>query len=285
MCKNIRNLKYSAFLGDDLTKTSFRTYDENLLREALYNCICHQDYAKTEFITLTEVDNDRLIFDNAGCFLPGDPGNVIRADRPTGFYRNRFLANAMRRLCLVEIAGGGIIMMCRCQMKRLFPMPDFDVDGGRVTVTVVGHQTDEVYASMLRQKKDLALADAVVLDAIAKGRQVPERDLSRLTGKGLVSEEGGRIQLVDPRFADAGDPAGSGDLKAEVVRYLSAEGPSDKKSILNHLKGNVLAGMPDDKAYYRTSNVLNALRKSGSIVNKGTQKKPIYVLSDEGKQP
>ncbi len=280
MCKDIRNLKYSVFLGDDLTKTSFRTYDEGLLREALYNCICHQDYTKTEFITLAEVDNDRLIFDNAGCFLPGDPGNVIRADRPTGFYRNRFLANAMRHLCLVEIAGGGIIMMCRSQMKRLFPLPDFDVSGGRVTVTVVGHATDEAYASILRRRKDISLADAVALDAIAKGRPVPDRDLARLMEKGLATDDGGCIRLADPRFEETrgtGDPE---DVRAEIIRYLSETGSSDKKSILSHLKGGILAGMPDDLAYYKTSNALNALRKSGAIVNKGTQKKPVYVIGD-----
>ena len=285
MCKNIRNLKYSVFLGDDLTKTNFRTYDESLLREALYNCICHQDYTKTEFITLTEMDNDRLIFDNAGFFLPGDPGNVIRADRPTGFYRNRFLANAMRRLCLVEIAGGGIIMMCRCQMKRLFPLPDFDTSEGRVTVTVVGHTTDEAYASILRRRKDIALADVAVLDAIVKGRQVPERDLERLAERGLISDDGGRVRLVDPRFDETGSSDGPEDVRAEILRYLSAMGPSDKKAILNYLKEGALAGMSDDKAYYQTSNALNALRKNGSIVNKGTSKKPIYVIGDSEGRP
>lgn len=287
MSKKIRNLKYSAFLGDDLTKTNLDTYDENLLREALYNCICHQDYTKTEFITLTEFDNDRLVFDNVGDFLPGNVDNVLKANRPTGFYRNKLLSDAMRRMCLVEVSGGGIIMMCRCQMKRLFPLPDYDVSGGRVTVTVVGRVTNEAYASILRRRKDVTLADVVILDAIVKGNQVSEEDTLRLRAEGLLSNRGGRLHLVDPRFEEREDTgrSGSDDAKSEILSFISAAGPSDKKSILNYLKAGIFSELSEDNAYYRTSNALDALRKKGVIVNKGTQKKPLYVLCDveEGK--
>lgn len=280
--KKIRNLRYSAFLGDDLTKTNLDTYDENLLREALYNCICHQDYTKTEFITLTEFDNDCLVFDNAGDFLPGDVDTVLKSNRPMGFYRNLFLSHAMRRMCLVEVSGGGIIMMCRCQMKRLFPLPDYDISGGRVTVTVVGKVTNEAYASILRRRKDVTLADAVVLDAIVKGKQVSEEDILRLRAEGLLSNRGGYLHLVDPRFEEQEDMGmtGSGDAKSEILTFISVAGPSDKKTIVNHLKAGIFSELSEDKAYYRTSNALDALRKKGNIENIGTQRKPLYVLSD-----
>lgn len=281
MCRKVRNLNYSVFLGDDLTKTTFETYDQSLLREALYNCICHQDYTKTEYITLTEVDNDRLIFDNAGCFIPGDLGRVLKANRASGFYRNRFLANAMRRLSLVEIAGGGIVRMCRCQMKRLFPMPDLDTEEGRVTITVVGRVTDEAYASILKTRKDVTVTDAFALDAVSKGRPVPEAQIARLMAEGFVSDDGNGMQLVDPRFT--GTRRHCADQKSEILAFISASGPSAKKDIISHLRNGFYSDIPEDKAYYRISNALNALRKNGLIENIGTNRKPVYVLSRKAK--
>ncbi len=282
MCEKIRNLKYSVFLGNDLTKTSFDTYDENLLREALYNCICHQDYLKSEFITLTEIDNDRLIFDNVGDFIPGNVDDVLKRNRRAQFYRNNFLSYAMRRMCLVEVAGGGIMMMCKCQMRRLFPLPDFDTSEGRVTVTVVGRVTNEAYASILRRRKDVTLADAVVLDAFVKGKKVSEEDIMRMKVEGFLSDRGGRLHLVDPRFEETYGQcsANSTDVKVEIMRFISEAGSSSKKDIVNYLNGGILSDLTYSQAYSRTTNALTALRKNGTIVNKGTQKKPLYILSD-----
>ncbi len=121
MCGMVRNLTQSA-------------YDPWLLHEALYNCICHQNYLRNEFITLTESE-DCLVFDNCGDFLPGDTSAALDGP-PVSLCRNRTLAEAMRRMGFIDLKGEGMRRMCRCQADRMSPLPDFDVSEGRVTVTV-----------------------------------------------------------------------------------------------------------------------------------------------------
>ena len=49
-------------------------------------------------------------------------------DAPEENYRNRFLANAMFQLGLVDTRGGGIKKMYANQIKRLFPLPDYEFE-------------------------------------------------------------------------------------------------------------------------------------------------------------
>ncbi|CAN0450926.1 unnamed protein product, partial [Phaeothamnion confervicola] len=76
-------------------------YDNWVIREALHNCIAHQDYAQGGRIRVTEAP-DSLTFFNLGSFLPGTVDRVLERRQPEQRYRNACLANAMVELDLIE---------------------------------------------------------------------------------------------------------------------------------------------------------------------------------------
>lgn len=277
---NVRDLTHSVFLGNDLTKTNFWAYDRSLLREALYNCICHQDYLMDEPITLTEFE-DRLVFDNCGSFLPGDVSEVL-IGTPMSICRNRTLTEAMRRIGLVHLKGEGIRKMYRNRVERLFPLPDLDTSDGRVTLTVSSKITDEAYASILRRRKDATMSEIILLDAFSKDRSISEADLNHLIERGFVSDRWASPCLIDPRWGDEGD-YDSEELRTKILDILSSRGPSHLGDLLVCLWGDDY--YMNVEVYDQTSHVLGALRREGKIINKGTFKKPVFAISEKEEGP
>ena len=101
-------------------------YEPFVIREAINNCIAHQDYTKSRRINVVETD-DQLVFTNLGSFIPGSVEKVVMENAPEEHYRNRFLATAMSNLKMVDTAGGGIRKMFNYQRARFFPMPEYDL--------------------------------------------------------------------------------------------------------------------------------------------------------------
>ena len=103
----IRNLKYRYLKEGTLFPEEVLKYEPYVIREALNNCIAHQDYQKSGRINVIEIEDEELIFSNYGSFIPGSVEKVVMDDAPEEAYRNPFLANAMFNLKMVDTAGGG----------------------------------------------------------------------------------------------------------------------------------------------------------------------------------
>jgi len=103
----IRNLKYRYIKDGTLFPDEVDQYEPFVIREAINNCIAHQDYTKGGRINVVEME-DQLIFTNLGSFIPGSVEKVVKEDAPEEHYRNRFLATAMFNLKMVDTAGGGM---------------------------------------------------------------------------------------------------------------------------------------------------------------------------------
>ncbi len=73
-----------------LFPTEIPKYDPWVIREALHNCIAHQDYSLGGRINLVEKP-DELIFTNLADFIPGSVEQVIKNDAPPERYRNPLL--------------------------------------------------------------------------------------------------------------------------------------------------------------------------------------------------
>jgi len=66
----IRNLKYRYLLDGTLFPDEVDQYDPYIIREALNNCIAHQDYRLGGKINVVENEDGRLIFLNSGKLYP-----------------------------------------------------------------------------------------------------------------------------------------------------------------------------------------------------------------------
>ncbi len=122
----IRNLTYRHLPSGRLFPIELSQYDVWVIRESLHNCIAHQDYLLGGRINVVEEPHS-LLFTNLGDFLPGSVDEVIRRDAPPEFYRNRFLAEAMVNLNMIDTIGSGIKRMFTKQRDRNFPIPEYDL--------------------------------------------------------------------------------------------------------------------------------------------------------------
>jgi ATP-dependent DNA helicase RecG len=140
-------------------------------------------------------DAESLLFTNVGTFLPGSVEEVIRRDAPPEIYRNRFLAEAMANLKMIDTIGSGIKRMFAQQRERYFPLPDYDLsEPGRVKVRIIGKVIDERYTRLLSARSDLALTDVIALDKVQKGKALTDEEFRLLKKKRLV--EGRRPNLI-----------------------------------------------------------------------------------------
>lgn len=184
--KKVRNITLRAMSGGTLFPKEITKYDDWVIREAMHNCVAHQDYTRHGRVNLVEQD-DSLLFTNLGTFLPGSVENVIERDAPEESYRNPCLASAMVALNMIDTVGSGIKRMFRKQQERFLPMPDYDLsDTSRVKVRIIGKILDERFTRALMNRTDLALVDVILLDKVQKRQPIPEEACRRLKKQGLI---------------------------------------------------------------------------------------------------
>ncbi|HIP13316.1 MAG TPA: transcriptional regulator, partial [Arcobacter sp.] len=189
----IRNLKYRYMKGDSLFPEEVDSYDPFIIREALNNCIAHQDYTMGGKINVVEFEDRKLVFSNKGIFIPLTIKNVLKSDSPEEKYRNKFLAQAMINLNFIDTIGSGIVKMFKIQSRKYFPLPEYNFENETVKVVIEGKVLDIKYASKLASMPDLTLEEIILLDKIQKGHQLTVNEAKILKDKELI--EGKRPNL------------------------------------------------------------------------------------------
>ncbi|MBN1548760.1 MAG: putative DNA binding domain-containing protein [Syntrophaceae bacterium] len=258
----IRNLIYRHLPNGQLFPIEISQYDSWVIRESLHNCIAHQDYLMSGRINVVE-EPDSLLFTNLGDFLPGSIEEVIRRDAPPEFYRNRFLAEAMVNLNMIDTIGSGIKRMFTMQRQRNFPMPDYDLsESGRVKVRIIGKVIDERYTRMLMQRTDLGLWEVIALDKVQKGKPIAENEFKLLKTKRLI--EGRR-----PNLFVSVEVAAATETKADYIRKRAFDKQHYKKMVEDYLRQFHVATRADfDKLLVKKlSEVLNSEQKKNFVTN------------------
>jgi len=269
----VRNLTYRYLPDASLFPTEVTQYEPWVIRECLHNCIAHQDYTQGGKINVVE-EPGSLLFTNVGEFLPGSVEEVMARDAPPELYPNRFLAEAMVNLNMIDTIGSGIRRMFTMQRQRNFPMPDYDLgEPNRVKVRVIGKVIDEKYTRMLMTRADLDLGDVIALDKVQKGRPIREAEFKSLKSKQLV--EGRRPNLfVSESVATATETLVDylkrrGIDKAYcqriVIELLQKQGQATRPDFDNLLRSKLSDALDDDKKRNFITNLLQELRRDGII--------------------
>ncbi len=286
----IRNLKYRYIKDGTLFPDEINQYEPYTIREALNNCIAHQDYTKHGRINVVEMD-DQLIFTNLGSFIPGSVEKVVKDDAPEEHYRNRFLASAMFNLKMVDTAGGGIKKIFNFQRERFFPMPDYDLSGGKVKVTISGKILDIEYARLLARNKDLTLEEIIMLDKVQKKKPLTEFEENHLRGKKLIEGRKPNYYIGIKVAGKTGQKAAYSKNKAfdksyylDLIEKAIKEHDSLGRSDVDELLWKKLPDwMDDNQKKNKVKNLLSELKRSGRIENIGTFKSSIWVMNQENR--
>lgn len=274
----IRNTKYRYIKDGTLFPEEIDQYDPFTIREAINNCIAHQDYSKNGRINVVEQE-DQLIFTNMGTFLPGDVEKVVMDDAPLEIYRNPFLVTAMFNLKMADTVGGGIKKMFLAQKQRFFPLPEYDLSNNRVKVTVVGKVLDMDFANLLANHKDLSLFEIMALDKVQKRKMLNNGEEKILRKHKLI--EGRKPNFIiaasvnavlpDTKKAEYIHLRGMDDVhyKKMIIDYLVKFSPAKKSAIRELLIDKLPGVLTSNQKENKLNNLLSGLRNDGKISNNG----------------
>ena len=227
--KKIRNIKYRYIAEGNLFPDEVQQYDPYTIREALNNCIAHQDYTMGGKIILIEKEDGELIFSNSGDFIPSSIEDVIKYDAPENRYRNSFLANAMVNLNMIDTIGSGIKKLFNIQKDKFFPLPEYDLSDHKVKVTITGKVLDSNYARKLAEDKTLSLFETMILDKVQKNKKLTNEEYKLLKSKNLI--EGKRNNyFISSTIAE---------ITNQKPDYMKLRGINDdycKKIIIDYIK-------------------------------------------------
>lgn len=186
----IHNLTLREMPGGTLFPDTMKQYDDYTIREALHNCIAHQDYTLRQRINFVE-NPGFLYYANGGSFIPGTLENALATNGPQRFFRNACLCKAMVHFNMIDTVSRGIKKMFTEQMERRFPMPDYEIDNEKkeVAVRIYGNAINERYTKLLKDNDNLTLHDCISLDAIQKGHRIDDEIAQDLFKRGLIEGE------------------------------------------------------------------------------------------------
>ena len=284
----IRNLKYRYLQEGSLFPEEMSQYEPYSIREAINNSIAHQDYEMHGRINVVEMP-DQLVFSNLGDFIPGSVENVINDNAPAEEYKNPFLANAMFNLKMVDTIGSGIRKMFLFQRDRYFPMPEYDLSGGRVELTLVGKVINEDYATLLAQRKDLSLNDVILLDRVQKKKSLSKVEEKYLRKKQLI--EGRRPNYflskgVSQKLEQKADYSKNKGFEKQyyldlILKAINEHGSLTRRDIDELLWNKLPEWMTEDKKKNKVMNLITELRKNEIIENKGTTFNSKWMLKKD----
>jgi len=285
----IRNLKQRILPKGSGTLFPIETtmYEEWVIREALQNCIAHQDYRLQGRITIVEKPNE-LIFTNLGSFIPMDVEKFIESGAPPERYRNRLLSDAMVNLNMIDTIGGGIKKMFNEQRKRFFPLPDYDLsDPQKVQVRLHGQIIDENYSRLLMENFDLDLKTVILLDKVQKKHNIGREDAQALKKQKLVEGRYPNLfvsaqvaQIADTKAAYTKSKGFDKEYyKDLIVKFIRQHGQATRRELNELLLDKLPDVLSGEQKMRKINNLLLEMSsKTKTIKNIGTRKNPLWVF-------
>ena len=230
--------------------------DLGAFREAVANALIHRDYHRLGAVHV-RLENEALVVSNPGGLMDGVTlANLLTTEpRP----RNRVLADAMKRIGVVERSGRGVDKIFRGLLKFGRPAPDYSrTDANSVIVRLGTDAADLDFRRLVveeegRRGSELPIDSLIALAAV--------RELKRVTADELA----GRIQR------DAGSAKHTLEALCEAG-LVEAHGATRARSYT--LSAGVYQAVGDKAAYTRQAGftpiqheqmVLNYVRQHGRI--------------------
>lgn len=274
----IENLTMREMPGGTLFPDTMKQYDDYTIREALHNCIAHQDYTMQQRINFIE-NPTYLYYSNAGSFIPGTLENALTNEEPQAYFRNECLCRAMVDFNMIDTVSRGIKKMFNEQWRRHFPMPDYEIDAKnrKVSVRIYGNEINKQYTNLLKTNDSLTLWDCISLDAVQKGRTIHEDVAQNLLNRGLIEGEA-------PNYTISLGIAKATNQLQGYTKQKGLDKEKMKQMILQYLKNAGTDGAKRDSIYEYIKDVMpqvktheQQLRLLGDILSALSVDKLIYA--------
>ena len=275
--------------------------DMNAFREAVANALVHRDYHKPGAVHV-RLENDALVVSNPGGLVEGVTlANILTTEpRP----RNPVLADAMKRIGIVERSGRGVDTIYRGMLRFGRTLPDYsrtdahsvvlrlptgvaDLDFLKLIVDEENRQNGKmpvdslIALSVLRELKRLTVEE--LAGKIQRDAASAKRTLEALIERGLVEAHGaarGRSYTLSASlYRNAGD-------KAAYTRQAAFSALQNEQMILGYARqhGQIkradvvdLCHLSEDQA----SRLLNKLYKNKTLEKHGQMRWTFYTVPEQ----
>lgn len=267
-------------------------------REAVANAVAHRDYHRLGAIHV-RLDDHGLTISNPGGLVDGVTlANLLTTEpRP----RNRALADALKRIGLVERSGRGVDKIYRGMLRFGRPEPNYRrTDSNSVVLQLATVDADEAFLKLVvaqeaKQQHELPIDSLIALAALRELKRLSTEELARhiqrepaqakrtletLAEAGLVQAHGharGRsytlalgVYQADGRRADYTRQMGFTSLQHEqmVLNYVRQHGRIQRSDVVE------LCRMTDGQA----KELLRRMKAEGKLTLEGAGRGAAYGL-------
>lgn len=275
--------------------------DMAAFREAVANALIHRDYHRLGAVHV-RLEDEALVVSNPGGLMDGVTlaNLLVTEPRP----RNRTLADAMKRVGVVERSGRGVDTIFRGMLKFGRPSPDYSrTDSHSVVVRLPTEPADRDFRRLVveeerRRSAELPIDSLIALAAVRELKRVTaeelasriqrdaasaKRTLEALTEAGLVEAHGnarGRSYTLSAAvYQRQGDKAaytrqaGFTDLQNEqlVLNYVRQHGQIKRADVME------LCRLGENQ----TKALLSRLKGDGRLIQHGTRRGSYYTTGPD----
>lgn len=277
---------------DGLFMRSLRTFDEQVVREALLNAVSHRNYQLPGSVFVRQYAR-RLEVESPGGLPWGvTTANILSRQSP----RNRRLAEAFARCGLVDRAGQGMNRIFELSIRQGKGLPDFTgTDQFQVLLTLRGEVTDPRFVKFLEKVGEETLEsftteDFLVLDLAHREQPIPpdlRSTVARLRDLGVVERLGhgrGTRYLLSRRFYGfLGQPG-------VYTRRRGLDREQNKELLVQHLREAGADGARMDELQQvlpalsrdHIKRLLTELRDTGRVQMLGQRRWARWAVVDRG---
>lgn len=293
-----RGVNTEQEFNEGLFRIGIARVDVDALREAINNALVHRDYARRGPVRVCWQAHD-LIISNPGGFVEGVGLDNLLTTEPRP--RNPALADAFKRLGLVDRTGRGVDLIYSGMLRFGRPAPDYSQSMlDMVKLSISTEPADLAFVRMVlqeetRQNSALPVETLMILTALREARRLSVVDLAKplqcspaqttkllepLVESGLVQAHGngrGRQYTLSPQvYRSLGQSkeytrqAGFDQLQqVELIKnYVRQEGRIKREDVAS------LCRLTLRQATYR----LGQLEKAGQLQRHGENRGVYYTL-------
>ncbi len=271
--------------------------DHRAFREAIANAITHRDYSLRGAVHV-RLTGDALVISNPGGFVEGVTLNNLLTTEPRP--RNPGLADALKRIGLVERTGRGVDLIYRGMLRFGRHNPDFGQSNSHsVVLRLSMAAADEAFLKIVLEEEarrggQMPIDSLIILAALREQRRASSEQLAayvhkepaRVAGSvealvetGLLQAHGvgrGRTYTLSPNLyrllgeeTEYIQQASFDRLQQEqlVRNFVAEHGSITRKDVMR------LCRLTSDQAY----KLLKHLCSDGALEKQGLRKASIYV--------
>ncbi|NLA50693.1 MAG: ATPase [Alcaligenaceae bacterium] len=295
---NFRPFNPEKEIQVDLFRVPIPKVDMSVFREAVANALVHRDYHRLGAVHV-RLDDYGLTVSNPGGLVEGVTLNNLLTTEPRP--RNPVLADAMKRIGVVERSGRGVDKIYRGMLRFGRPEPDYsNTNAHSVILKLATVDADEAFLQIVVEQesqfgRSMPIDSLIVLAALREQKRLTveelalhiQRDhiqtktvLERLVESGLVQPHGrarGRTYTLSPAVYRAqGEEvaytrqAGFSHIQHEqmVLGHLSHHSKIQRKEVME------LCHLTQDQAY----RLLKQLLDENKLIKHGSGRATYYTL-------